>query len=454
MTTLQKKGKNNINDPDREKSMPISDLVLEVLLKKKPFRHIDHDAEDIITREESIERLYKLTFILAFLLAFLASCLSTLLFIEKALGEPGRVILPNASLNEQTMRMPGILLVYHDGTVVKLALNRNEMVASHFASLLKRKMLQNSDAYIPLEIRFGYSTSPSQETLIFDVDRAHDAKLLHHTGKVTIVPNTKLILPGLQEERYARVGDFVWLFGGLDDDLKKRLINHNFSNGIDLTDHWCQCQLEYQDSLAEQVFPKQSRLWSIKRQKWLVADGPLLTPFNQTLIVNNACAVGLNATSVIFIGGQTTLFRPFQVHLYRFDQKKWFELSDVPLSEFPLDQNVKFFCTPLFTKSYNLSILAMAKEDYTGLQALVQYNITTDKWKYLSSPNIPTGPMITIFNTVYLFPLSYPANPTEIPIAYNLNENLEWIAIYHENISALHFKDTDMADFYITPILL
>ena len=95
--------------------------------------------------------------------------------------------------------------------------------------------------------------------------------------------------------------------GGLDNDGKFRLLD------------------PYLDSVYaqnKQVFPEKSRLWSINRQKWLAANGPTLTPFkNHTLIVNNACAVGLNATTVVFVGGQIVYERPYQVFLYQFDEK-------------------------------------------------------------------------------------------------------------------------------------
>ena len=453
--------------PDHENPIPIGDLVLDVFVKKKPFRHIDNDPEDIITKEESIERIYRLTFILTFLLAFIASCLTTTVFIEKALGTPGRVILPNVSvIADNVLRIPGVLLVYHDGTVVKLALKRNEMVASHFASLPKVKEAGSAEVDF-LDVYFGYSLSPSQETFIFDADRVRDTKLLDHNGKMKTLARTKLEIPELHEERYVRVGDLVWLFGGLDFDHKEKQMYDSFQFDIDhLDDKHCfgvVCQgFDYQGITDEQLFPKQSRLWSTKRQKWLNADGPSLTPFNATLVVNEACAVGLNATSVILIGGQVIYESPYKVHLYRFDQNKWFELSDVPLVDFSSDYDSNIFCTPLFSKSNDLSIITVADQELKELQVLLQYYVSTDTWQILETPNVPIhlryttsiGPMITIFNTIYLFPVMYPQFPKDVPIAYTLNQNLEWIAIMHENISSLHFKDKCWASKYITPILI
>ena len=127
-------------DPEHDKPMPIGDLVLEVLVKKKPFRHIDHDAEDIITREESIERIYKLTFLLAILFACTASSLVTTIWIQRATDSPTRVVLPNVSNKSQNFfRIPGILLVYHDGTLVKLALKNNKIAPEYLGITTKEK---------------------------------------------------------------------------------------------------------------------------------------------------------------------------------------------------------------------------------------------------------------------------------------------------------------------------
>ena len=68
------------------------------------------------------------------------------------------------------------------------------------------------DFNLVLETRFGYS-SPTHEVIIFDVDRAHDTKVFGRNGKIKTLPKTKLILPELLEEKYVRVGHYIWLFG-------------------------------------------------------------------------------------------------------------------------------------------------------------------------------------------------------------------------------------------------
>ena len=253
--------------------------------------------EDVITLEESESRIINIEIFLAIMFSLIASTIAThhLLYNSNEVDlkhSPQNVI---SDKEHSVMTIANLALIYDNGSLVQAYFDRNLEV-----SMTKELVqLPKAKAYFMMTYKstllIAYSDATRKMT-------QYDPNL-NENGHAT-VPKSGIDpvfddWEGFYSFHGIQVGSMFWLLG-------RRAKNKNMAFMI-----------------GGELQP-QTYIWYQNRQKWI--KGPDL---HSSFFNINFCAVSLNSSSVMIIGGYSMSENQRLVFVYEFQLKSWIQYPDI-----------------------------------------------------------------------------------------------------------------------------
>ena len=421
----------------------VSDLILKLLVKRKPYRHYLDDS-DAISKEESEERIFWLLTILAAIfstvsIAMVSFRFSMMIQASEMTSSSGFTTATIPS-NLTQQKLPHVLLIFHDGTIHDYPVEDEGDQQQAYFNLPKRKKdeIEIKDDY-KYERYYGYLYH--NELYVFDSNRKTEMTVFQANGKHRRLKNSKLIPSKAKQQSFARVGHFIWLIGGG--------IGSNGGMGAVGLGH------EFYCSSSQKTY-----LWSIKKQTWLKFNGPDLPEhIGFSLLSDPKCVTAVNDSTVIFAGLYNFNNIPVnQVVAFHFTSQRWQELPKVPLE----DDYFHYSCTTYFSKSEEISLATLVYHEYenhSGGHTLLNLHLKSQTWTNYGLQDPFFGTVVTIKNVVYLFSIynnefvsywGYQQTKNDIEV-HILNSTFQWTPIGGFD---LQFEDTKLLyDGHIVPIV-
>ena len=252
-----------------------TDQIINAFTEKRRKLLIDTDGQSqLISVEESHQRLLRFGFALATILLIITTIMTGIYIMERSFDgkESPNMLFPmsNTMQSKLSKPIPKMVLwnMMGDGNVYKFILLKNLTFALDWSIKLPSSSNKLGFSFSDQKAKFiGYSRQ--KKLYMFPLSGKHDSTLIYKNNTHRTLPKSNfkhgsLVFP----TSMALSSRFMLVFGS------------NFD------------QSYFDFDPSNDISPRQSRLWSIERQKWI--KGPMM-PYP----IDSGCGTSLNRTNVV-----------------------------------------------------------------------------------------------------------------------------------------------------------
>ena len=371
----------------------------------EPVNDIE-DNTDVVKKTESEKRLNSLCLIFCFVLLMVASAFT---YICIKVLKPIQVIHYQYNFDQERTGVPHVMLITKSGEMVPYTWRSKKHLRNNhtFPKINKRDHDREIDKY-RIEVYwdlFNVLLFPDSKALyaIYQDGRQNMIRI-DKNGTFRQLPKSKFPTTNFQHGEMVQFDSYIWTLGGID-----------------------QYALKDETKTIKSTF-----MWSKKKQKWI--DGPKMPPHFH--IMKDGCAVAMNRTYVIFIGGykflneasseglgntdDSTISINSYVMGFDFQTSMWNELPSMPLVSDTIISFLEFnhftSCMIKFDKSAGKSIMAMSLSSYYLKNEWAElpdahlsiFNMTNHSWNVKGKWRIGLGHLVNLQGIPHYFVTAKP----------------------------------------------